>query len=94
MLERKKQEKEDGERQRSASHRAVGDVCPGRDPVEVGECVLQYLRSPGRGKGKQKALRGKQAWYFGGSVCLGRSAEVGSGGKFLSVSEVTDTASI
>lgn len=59
---------------------------------ENASCAI--WKSPGRGRGKQKALRGKQAWYLGGSVCLGRSAEVGSAGKFLSVSEVTDTASV
>lgn len=83
MLERKEQEEEeDGARQRSASHRTVGDVCAGRDPVAVGERVLRYLEVPRQREGQAKGAEretGLVSWRTSvpGAECLsGQCREV------------------
>ena len=83
----------DRRRQGPTSHREVGHVSLCRDSGGVGECLLvsggpQVERNQAKGPERETGL------YSGRSVRLGCSEQVGRREKFLSVSEVTDMASI
>lgn len=81
------------ERQGPTSHGVVRYVSLYRDSGGVGECLLvsggpQAEGSQAKGPERETGL------YSGRSVRLGCSEQVGRREKFLSVSEVTDMASI